>query len=510
MSDDTTDSTDGGGELSAQEREKLTALTTELVRRRNVAAAMGQSWGNVDERDYFQTLGYPERAELGIDQYRAEFERGGIAETIVSAISGQTWSAPPEVVDGDERDDPDENTDFEDDVETLFEEKKLLNYLDRADTLQRIGRYGILLVGLDDGRDLEQPVDSSALSGTVEDDVLYFQPFGEDSVDFEREEDPTSERFGLPKLYDVDFGEDGVGEKDVHHTRVLHLAEGALEDEAIGRSAYEPIFNYLIDLRKVVGGSSEMYWRDAKKRFVAGLKDDAGNLPDEDKVATQVEEMVNDLRDVVWARNLELDEVGGGSPDPSGLKDSLLELIAGVTRIPKRRLLGTERGDLASTQDEAAFVGVIEERRQKFAEPQAFRELIDMLVEYGSVSSPNDETYDVDWPDNFELTEVERAEVMQRKAKAYKDASSMGDPAEVATTEERREDVLELPPERGALVDPQPGPEDPENPEDDPTDIDDVDPGDPLDEDDPDVEEFFEEAFEDAEEQPAVPDGGEE
>jgi len=511
MSDDPTDDATDAGELNAQEREELTALTTELVRRRNIAAAMGQSFGNVDERDYFQTLGYPERAELGIDNYRAKFERGGIAETIVTAVSGQTWSAPPEVIDDGERDDPDDRSDFEEDVAALFDEKKMLNYLDRADTLQRIGRYGILLIGFDDGQDLDQPVDESKLKGDVVDDILYFQPFGEDNVDFDREEDPTDERFGLPKMYDVDFGDDGIGYKDVHHSRVVHLAEGALEDEAIGRSAYEAIFNYLVDLTKVVGGSSEMYWRDAKKRFVAGLKDDAGSLPDEDKVATQVEEMVNDLRDVVWARNLELDEVGGGSPDPSGLKDSLLELIAGVTRIPKRRLLGTERGDLASTQDEAAFVGMIEERRQKFAEPQLFRPLIDMLVDYGIISSPLDDTYEVDWPDLFELTEVERAEVMQRKAKAYKDASSMGDPAEIATTEERRDDILDLPPERGALVDPQPGPADPEDdPADDPTDVDDVDPEDPLDEDDPDVEEFFEDIFEGDGQQTAVPDGGEE
>lgn len=509
MTDEDTpsNSTDG---LTAQQREELQTLTSALVQRQTVAAAMGQSFGNVDDRDYFDTLGYPARAELDVDHFRAQFERGGIAETIITAVSGQTWSAPPDVFDDGSRDDPDERSDFEEDVVALFEEKKALNYLDRADTLQRIGRYGILLIGFDDGRDLDQEVDPSALSGSVDDDILYFQPFGEDNVDFEREDDPTNERFGLPKMYDVDFGDDGIGSKDVHHSRVLHLAEGALEDEALGRSAYEAIFNYLIDLTKVVGGSAEMYWRDAKKRFIAGLKDDAGKLPDEDKVATQVEEMVNDLRDVVWARNLELDEVGGGSPDPSGLKDALLELIAGQTRIPKRRLLGTERGDLASTQDEAAFVGMIEERRQKFAEPQVLRPLIDMLVEYGIVTDPVEGTYDVEWPDLFELTEVEQAEVMQRKAKALKDASSMGDPAEIASTEERREFVLGMPPEFGELVEPVPGADPADDPADDPLD---VDPDDPLDEDDVDVEEFFEEFFESdagGEEAPAMTYGGEE
>lgn len=501
MSDDTT--TDD--EPAQQE---LAALASALIQRRALAESLGQSWGDLDERDYYDTLGYPVNSELNIQDFWAKFDRGGIAETIVSAPAGQTWNDVPEVDDlPDDPGDDEEETSFQADVSRVFEEHGLLNALDRADTLQRVGQYGILLIGYNDGGDLSEPVETDAFTGDPVDDVLYFQPFSEKDIeDLDRVEDTQDERFAKPETYDVDFGEEGIGLKTVHHSRVLHLAEGALEDEVKGRSALRPIFNYLVDLMKVVGGSAEMYWRDAKKRFIAELSENAGAGVDEDELQDQVEEMVNDLRDVVYSSGgLEMNAIEGGSPDPSGLKDGLLELIAGQTRIPKRRLLGTERGDLASTQDEAAFVGMIEERRRKFAEPNVLRELLQMFIDYGVVDEPREGSYDVEWPDLFELTELEEAERKQRLAKAYKDAASMGDPAEIATTEERREVVLDLPPVRGEGTDAPTGPggEEP-MPGDDVGDgesgVDDVDPGtpdveEPLDEEDTEVEDWFEEEF---------------
>lgn len=509
MSTDESGAGEGAGDVSEQDYEQSLQTLSDIVKRSAIASAMGQSWGHLDDRDYFDTLGYPDRTELDIDDYWAMFERGGIGETIITAVSGQTWSAAPTITDEGGSEEDDNQTDFESDVETLFDETGALTFLERADTLQRIGQFGVLLIGFDDGQDLDQPVDQSRLTGDPAEDILYYQPFSEENAAFEREKDPTDERFGKPVEYELDFGDDGIGVEDVHHERVIHVAEGALEDEVLGYSAYRPVFNYLVDLNfKVVGGSAEMYWRGADRKLIANAPTDAGQLPDEDKVATQVEEMVNDLRNVVWARDLELDEIEGDQPDPSGLKDALVELIAGVLRIPKRRLLGTERGDLASTQDEAAFVAMIEERRQKFAEPQFLRRFIDRLLEFDVLSPPTRQSYDVEWPENFELTEVERAEVMQRKARAFKDGASMGDPAEIATTAERREEIFGLPPERGSAVEPTPSPEDIDDDGD--AGIEDIDVDDPLDETDPEVDEWFEEVFGESDALKPIADGGEE
>lgn len=479
---------------------------SQMVERVAVAQAMGQSYGSIDQRDYFETLGYPQRNELGIDEYWAQFERGGIAERIITSVSGATWADVPDVTDH-EGEDEDETTDFEDDVATLFDETGALHYLERADTLQRIGRFGVLLIGFDDGGDLDEEVDTSALSGDPAEDILYYQPFSEKQIDdFERVDDHTDERFGLPKHYDLDFGDESIGVEEVHHSRVIHIAEGALEDESVGYSAYRPVFNYLIDLVKVVGGSAEMYWRGADRKLVANQNGE-GRVTDEDKIATQIEELVHGLRNVAWTQNVDVEALGGESPDPTGLKDAIIELIAGTLGIPKRRLLGTERGDLASTQDEAAFVALVDERRMKFAEPQIYREFVDMLVDYGVVSSPQGDSYDVDWPDNFALTELEEAEKIQRLAAAVKAAAPQGDTSQLATVDELRAELFDWEPGRGSEAgDPTPPPDDVDDPADDATDVG-VDVDGDLDESDPEVDEWFEEHF-DADPEALATDGG--
>lgn len=493
--DELTNEVDNLAETAAQSSEFDAQAVSEMVERVAVAQAMGQSYGSIDQRDYFETLGYPQRYELDIDTYWAQFERGGIAERIVTSVSGATWADVPEVQDHD-GDDEDETTSFEDDVATLFDETGALHYLERADTLQRIGRFGVLLIGFDDGGDLDEEVDTSALSGDPADDILYYQPFSEKQIDdFERVEDHTDERFGKPEHYDLDFGEDSIGVEEVHHSRVIHIAEGALEDESIGYSAYRPVFNYLIDLMKVVGGSAEMYWRSADRKIVANQNGE-GRVTDEDKIVSQVEELVHGLRNVAWTQNVDLESLDGNSPDPSGLKDAIVELIAGTLGIPKRRLLGTERGDLASTQDEAAFVALIDERQQKFAEPQIYRRFLDKLVEFGVVESPEGGTYDVEWPDNFQLTDLEDAERIQRLASAVKAAAPQGDTSQLATVDELRAELFDWKPGRGEEVDGSPVPVD----DGGDGDLDDTDVGvddvlGDVDENDPEVDDWFEDHF---------------
>jgi hypothetical protein len=495
------DETDDGAANSEGGLVEFDAQTvSQLVERVAVAQAMGQSYGSIDQRDYFETLGYPERHELGIDEYWAQFERGGIAERIITSVSGATWSDVPDVTDHD-GDDEDETTAFEEDVATLFDDTGALHYLERADTLQRIGRFGVLLIGFDDGGDLDEEVDTSALSGDPAEDILYYQPFSEKQIDdFTREDDTQNERFGKPKTYDLDFGDESIGVEEVHHSRVIHIAEGALEDEAVGYSALRPVFNYLIDLLKVVGGSAEMYWRSADRKIVAN-QDGEGRITDEDKIVSQIEELVHGLRNVAWTQNVDVESLGGDSPDPTGLKDAIVELMAGTLGIPKRRLLGTERGDLASTQDEAAFVALIDERRAKFAEPKILRELLDTLDEYGVIDSPQIETYDVEWPDNFALTELEEAERKQRLASAVKNAAPQGDTSQLATVDELRHELFGWEPGRGDEVSATPPPE-----EDGDVGVDDV-LGD-VDETDPEVEDFFDEHFENGE--AILADGGSE
>lgn len=472
--------------LDGDEQVAVVQTISTLASRAALASELGQSWGDLDEREYFDTLGYPVQEELGVDEFWLKYDRGDIAQTIVEAPAEATWHQIPDVED-DDRDGDSDTTDFEADIRDLFDERDLLNAFKRLDILQRIGRYGVLFIGWADGttdtEDFDQPVNREQLAraDSPSDAVLYLQPFSERHVDFERVTDAQSEDFGGPEMYEIDFGDEHpAGTTRVHPERVLHVAEGALEDEFIGRSALRAVYNILMDILKIRGGSAEMYWRDAKKRLVANLDPEVGSVPDEDDLAAQVEEMVNDLRDVVWGRGLEIDDIPGGSPDPSGAFDVNINLLAGVVRIPKRKLLGTERGDLASSQDEAAFVQMVEERWASFAEAKIYRAFVETLRDFDVIAEPEGDSYSVDLPDLFALTEKEMGEVFALRARAVKDAASMGDPAELMSRERRLDFVFDMEPEDEDTAEPgEPGA---------PEDVDD-----PLDETDDEVGDIFDE-----------------
>ena len=144
---------------------------------------------------------------------------------------------------------------------------------------------------------------------------------------------------------------------------------------------------------------------------------------------------------------MDINRLEGKVADPSGPLEGVLNLIAGATGIPKRILLGSERGELASSQDEGNWVARIEERQQKFAEPLILRAFVDRLVWLGALPEPGSEGFKVEWPSLFAKSDEERANIAMRVATAIQRYSQVsGQPVDqIMTTEEFRERVLGLP-----------------------------------------------------------------
>ena len=103
--------------------------------------------------------------------------------------------------------------------------------------------------------------------------------------------------------------------------------------------------------------------------------------------------------------------------DPSNHVSILLDLIAGTTGIPKRILIGSERGELASTQDETAWNSRVDERRRNYAEPMILRPFIDRLIDLSVLPEPKG-GYVIDWPSIFAPSEETQAKIAETKAKA--------------------------------------------------------------------------------------------
>lgn len=400
---------------------------------RRMGGGPGQS--HEGQRDLWQALGYPD--ELAYKDYREWYDRGGIAKTIVEKPAQTTWKEEPRITDRDvDPEKVDDSTDFESDVETLFDatsdtdlSRGLRHYFERADILGRIGQFSVLFLGLADvesEEELAQPVDEDALSSP--DDLMFVTPLGEGDADIDEwVEDPTNPRNGLPETYSLDLSNgDSSDTYQVHWTRVIHVAEGVVDNEVYGEPALRAVINRLHDIEKIAGSSAEAYWRVSNPGLALSVDSDFQDV-DTDKMNEQVEEWEHKLSRVLKLYGTDVEQLDAEDVDPEAALDSELKLTAGTVGIPQRKLVGSERGELASSMDEASYLGAISERQTAFAEPVMARPFIDRLVEFGVLSSPQGGDYHVHWPDLFELTELEQAQVRKTQAEAAAAIAPLGD-----------------------------------------------------------------------------------
>ena len=410
-----------------------------LLERSRLAGQLGMQFGG--DRDMYQVLGYSQ--QLTFDQYQGEYNRGDIAGRIVDLPASDTWRIPPTLQDGVGT----EETPFLVACRELAGRLRIWHYLERLDRLAGIGRFGALLIGARDNQPLSAPLKAASLRGPA--DILYLSVFAEGSVSiltFDR--DPQSARFGLPETYQVQMGAGslGFGSEVVHWTRLIHVADDLTEDEVYGRPRLERVFNRLQDLQKIVGGGAEAAWRVMDRGLHADVRDGFA-LADPDAVSDEIENYLHGLQRFIRTQGMTVTPLGADMVDPSGLFGIAISLIAAAANIPQRILIGSEAGELASSQDAAQWAGQIRSRRTKFAEPIILRAFIDRLIWAGALPAPTDGLYTVTWAPLFELDELQRGQVAGAYAGAIAAYAPGGATDAVVPVAEFRQKWLLLPPE---------------------------------------------------------------
>lgn len=419
----------------------LTINESVLLARSLLSKAMGKEFGG--KRDYNEVLGY--KTKLDYDDYFAKYNRQDIAERIVDAEPKETWRRPPVVADNE---DEEKESEFEQAWDKLTKRLRAWNYFKRADILSGIGRYGLLLIGtkdIENVKDFEGEMQN--LSGP--EDVIYLSPFGEGRVKIEKwDTDPASENFGKPLLYridmkgDLDGGSQELSKVKVHYSRVIHIAEDLLEDEVYGKPRLKRVFDRLHDLVKVVGGGAEAFWLNARQGLAVEA-DTSGNYDDfkldEEGMTEEVENYQHGLTRYLRLIGARAKTLGAEVADPSNCFDVIISLISAATTIPKRILLGSERGELASSQDEDHWYAHIGERQSNHVEPVILRPFVDRLIKYGGLPQPLKSDYDVAWEPLFTMSEKDEAEVNSKRAETLKKVAPMGEVELLLTREEMRE-----------------------------------------------------------------------
>lgn len=400
--------------------ENLFPATTRVIRGL-LAKLHGQTFGG--DRDLYDVCGYPDALEP--QDYVGAYLRGGIAARIIDAFPDATWRERP-VIKATAEDDQGEDGEFAQAVNRLLEQYTVWDTLHRLDLLSALGHYGVLLFGVAGGEPPHQPLNDGRQR------LLYLSPHGERSAEITRWENrPSNPRFAKPFMYRITVGVNwkGVGGAEtsinVHWTRVLHVTEKALDDGAIGTPRLERVWNRLLDLDKLLGGSAEVYWQNAAPIRTWSADSEAQWDPEaQSDMESQFQELRHNLRKDLRLQGVTGDQLMAEPADPSNHIDKQLDVIAGSVGIPKRILIGSERGELSSEQDENNWAGRIAERREQHATPKILRPLIDRFIAFGLLPQPAG-GYTVEWPESDALGEEKRAEIAKSKAEAVQLYSSV-------------------------------------------------------------------------------------
>jgi hypothetical protein len=415
---------DNSSASSATEKNIMHAARMQLnesitVMRSKLAAAMGQQHGG--KRDLYDALGYERNPNF--DTYFSLYSRNEYAGRIVDLPAEDTWRKPPIISDGDSSTDKEENrTPFIQAFIDLSGKLRLWHYFQRADKLAGIGRFGLLVMGLPGNAETEY-------TGKAPGAVMYLAPYSEGEVSvIKKYTDAQNPKFGRPEIYQitVDDGDGKTRQIKMHASRVIHIADGKLQSEVYGTPRLERVLNRIFDTEKVLGGAAEAAWITAFKGLVFALRD-GYEFPDktvsgkdaQKELLDEIDEYMHGFKRYMRTSGVDVNELGSDTiPDPSGLSKEIIKALSAGSNIPARILVGSESGELASSQDQSTWAGQIASRQTDFAEPEMLRAFIDWCISHGVLPAPSSGEYSVLWESIFELTDKEKAEVAQRNADA--------------------------------------------------------------------------------------------
>ena len=285
-----------------------------------------------------------------------------------------------------------------------------------------ISRFGLIFLGL---------------PGKLEDEIkgkqklMYVNVYDEGNAMIDETSivrDPANPRFGLPERYQIAVDDRAQSYKLVHWSRVIHVKEGT--DKRSYRRVYgnprlKNMINRLWDLEKVVGSGSEAFWLLIRKGLAITAKEGmtlpASGTPEYNDLVDEIEEYEHGLSRIMKLMGLDVKDLGSEPVSSRDQFDVVIDYLAGTSRIPKRIMLGSERGELASSQDEFNFGAFIKSRQSKFAEPFILRPTIDRLGALGILSLPP--KYTVVWESLFHLTDMDKSTIASNVAGAISTVS---------------------------------------------------------------------------------------
>lgn len=274
----------------------------------------------------------------------------------------------------------------------------------------------------------------SRSTGVPERRLLFLRVFDESLVQVvQYEASVRNSRFGQPIMYRITLNDPrtphtGIGlplaTVRVHWSRVIHLADNLGPSEIFGVPRQRPVWNRLLDLDRFYGGSAQMYWQGAFPGLSLETNPQLGGdvIIDKDKVTQMMQDYAAGVGDhgslARWLLlvGIQAKSLAPQVVDPSPQIASQLEAICIELKVPVRVFKGSERGELASSQDDSAWNDRLKNRQYLYLNPKVLAPFIDRLIMLGVLPEP--EGYSVQWPDLDSNTDVQKAGIALQKTQA--------------------------------------------------------------------------------------------
>lgn len=397
-------------------------------------------------RDVYDSCRLPRTNELTPQDYWEIFDRDPVAARAVEVIPKEVYQVHPEVF---ESEDPEDETAFEADWNALGDDltgtsgvpshyrpdqdkgHPLWRYCLRLEILKNVGRYGVMLLGFNDGKPLDQAFVPPAGDAKAT-KLLYVRVFAEVEAPIgQYVVDDTSPRNGQPEFYNIVFsqpsatgGLSNVGEtsqsKRVHWTRVVHVPSDVIRsNDYVGVEFLRAILNNVIGLQKVLCSAPEMWWKNALPTLAFKTQAQTGgsvnmNL---DELRSMMQRNDADLQRWIGLKGLDPQLLSAVVSDPNPHVQAQIEAICIKIGCPIRVFKGSERGELASSQDDAAWNDRLKEYGNNNSTPNTIVPVVDRLIWARCVAVPA-AGYGVWWPDRTSQTNQEKTQVATATATA--------------------------------------------------------------------------------------------
>lgn len=381
------------------------ALNTAILWQRNKINELGKYFGGL--RDIYKAMGY--KRTINNEDYSNYYERNAVANAVVKAYPNACWRISPEIT---ENEDP-EDTQFEKDIDSLINDMHLFKFLKKADRLAGLYHYSIILIGISDSLNLDQP----AGNGSIE----YIQVYSEPNAQiFKINTDQKSPRFGQPETYKLTTSiGTGTTQVEVHHSRIVHIAEDPDCGDFFATPILKAVYNNIQNIEMISAANAEGYWRGGFAGIVAEIDKEA-SLSDADKTAykEQMTKYVEGYERTLRIKGGKIKSINTDVKDPNPHLMSNIMMISIKTRIPQRVLMGSEQGKLASDQDSTTWIDEVAGRQVSFCDPDIVRAFIDKAIGFGAIAKPVNNEYIVTWKDLQDTDEKTIAETAEIKTKS--------------------------------------------------------------------------------------------